>query len=435
VSREVASWGRHPHLPPARVLAIVDREAPLPQAPAPMLPYGNGRSYGDSCQNLGGTVLDARGLDRFMAFDAGTGVLRCEAGILFDDILRLAVPRGWFLPVAPGTRFVTVGGAIANDVHGKNHVRVGSLGRHVLGFELLRSDGARLHCTPSAHADLFAATIGGLGLTGLISWADLQLVPVAGPWLAVERQRFGRLDDFFALSRESAASFEHTVAWIDCLAPAGQRGRGIFSRANVAAEPGDGPRRAGALLSVPFTPPFPVLGGPGLRGFNRLYYHRPRRRHARQHYQPFFFPLDGIADWNRLYGPQGFVQHQCVLPPDAAPGALVDVLDGIADSGTGSFLAVLKTFGDLPSPGLMSFPRAGTTLALDFPWRGDDTARLLDRLDAIVAAAGGAVYPAKDARMSGAHFRRFFPNWETFARHIDPAFSSSFWRRVMAEAT
>lgn len=435
MSREVVSWGRHPRLPPARVLAVVDRDAALPSAPAPLLPYGNGRSYGDSCQNHGGTVLDARGLDRFMAFDPATGVLRCEAGVLFDEILRLVVPRGWFLPVTPGTRFVTVGGALANDVHGKNHVRAGTFGRHVLGFELLRSDGGRVYCSPTANAVLFAATIGGLGLTGLVTWVELQLARIASPWLAVERIRFAQLADFFALSRESAAGFEHAVAWIDCLAPPGQRGRGIFSRANVASGLGDGPGRPRAALAVPVTPPFPVLGGPGLRGFNRLYFHRPRRRHALQHYQPFFYPLDGIADWNRLYGPQGFVQHQCVLPPDAAPAALVELLDTIADSGTGSFLAVLKTFGDLPSQGMMSFPRPGTTLALDFPWRGEDTARLLDRLDTIVAAAGGAVYPAKDARMSGAHFRRFFPDWEAFSRHIDPAFSSSFWRRVTDEST
>ncbi len=395
-----------------------------------MLAYGNGRSYGDSCLNGGGTLLRTRGLDRLIAFDRLTGRLRCESGVLFDDLLRLIVPAGWFLPVLPGTRFITVGGAIANDIHGKNHHRAGSFGRHLLRFELLRSDGQRLECAPRQHADLFAATIGGLGLTGLISWAELQLVPLTSPWLAVETIRFQGLDEFFALSAESALHYEHSVAWIDCLAPAGQRGRGVFSGANPCTGLAAGPERPRRSLRIPFTPPIPLLGGPGLRSFNRYWYYRSRPRHAVKHYQPFFFPLDGIGDWHRLYGPRGFLQYQCVLPPAFAAASIAAQLDAIADSGTGSFLAVLKRFGELPSPGLLSFPRPGTTLALDFPFRGEATLALLERLDAIVAEAGGAVYPAKDARMSGRHFRHFFPAWENFSRHVDPEFSSSFWRRV-----
>lgn len=428
------SWGRYPRLPPRRTIGFSDRHAALPVTAGSMLAYGCGRSYGDSCQNGDGTVLLTRGLDRFIAFDASSGVLRCEAGVRFDEILRLIVPRGWFLPVMPGTRYVSVGGAIGNDIHGKNHHRAGSFGRHVRRFELLRSDGARLECALDTNSELFAATIGGLGLTGLITWAEIQLQPIASPWLAVENLRIGGLADFFALNRESADRFDYTVAWIDCLAPAGQRGRGIFSRANFAGGLSDGPARPRRALRVPFTPPFPLVGGLGLRSFNRAYYHRPLRRHAISHYQPYFFPLDGITDWNRLYGPRGFVQHQCLLPPAGADAALTDILDTIADSGTGSFLVVLKTFGDLPSPGLLSFPRPGTTLALDFPFRGEATLNLLARLDDLVAAAGGAVYPAKDARMSGPHFRQFFPRWPQFSQHIDPAFSSSFWRRVMADS-
>lgn len=427
------SWNRWPRLRPVRVAALHDRDADLPALPAPMLAYGNGRSYGDVCQLEGGSLLLARGLDRFIAFDRATGVLRCEAGVLLDEVLRLAVPAGWFLPVAPGTRYATVGGALANDVHGKNHPRAGTLGRHVRAFGLRRSDGGHLTCTPRQHPELFAATIGGLGLTGLVTWVEVQLAAVASPWLAVETLRFGELAEFFALAEASLASHEHAVAWIDCLAPRGRRGRGVFSRANAACGLANGPAPPRRRLSVPFTPPFPLLGGPGLRTFNRLYWHLPRRRHRTVHYRPFFYPLDGIGHWHRLYGPRGFLQHQCVLPPSVAPAAIAALLDAIADSGTGSFLAVLKTFGALPSPGLLSFPRPGTTLALDFPFRGEATLALLARLDTIVAEAGGAVYPAKDARMRGDHFRQFFPAWEAFARHIDPAFSSSFWRRVMAD--
>lgn len=426
------SWGRYPQLVPERAIALRDRHAVLPSDSTSNLPFGNGRSYGDSCRNEGGTLLLTRGLDRFIAFDIASGILRCEAGVLFDEILTLAVPSGWFLPVTPGTRFITVGGAIANDVHGKNHHRAGSFGRHVRSFELRRSDGSRRICSPDDDATLFAATIGGLGLTGLITWAEIQLERIPSPWLSTESIRFGSLADFFALSRESTA-FDHAVAWIDCLAPAGQRGRGIFTRANVAKGSSDGSARPRTRLRIPFTPPVPLVGGLGLRTFNRAYFHRPLRRHAISHYQPFFYPLDGIGDWNRLYGPRGFLQHQSVVPPTGADAALIEMLDAIADSGTGSFLVVLKNFGTLPSPGMMSFPRAGTTLAMDFPWRGERTTRLLDRLDHIVASAQGAVYPAKDAHMSGEHFRRFFPRWHEFSTHIDPGFSSSFWRRVMSD--
>ena len=434
MSRDITSWGRHPPLPPERTVVVRDRDARLPGHLPPALPFGNGRSYGDSCRNEGGTLLLTRDLDRFIAYDAERGVLRCEAGVLFADILDRIVQDGWFLPVTPGTRFITVGGAIANDVHGKNHHVAGSFGRYVERFELLRSDGTRVLCSPDESPELFAATIGGLGLTGLITWAQIRLTRVPGPWLSVETMRFGSLPEFFALSGESMA-WEHAVAWIDCLAPVGQRGRGLFSRARPIEHECKRGQTSRRRWRVPLTPPFPVLGGVGLRQFNRLWFHRPLKPIAIRHYAPFLYPLDGIGEWNRLYGPRGFVQHQCVIPPDAAERTVAALLDCIADAGEGSFLAVLKTFGDLASPGMLSFPRPGTTLALEFPWRGERTARLLARLEDKVVDAGGAVYPAKDAHMSAASFRRFFPAWQAFSRCVDPGFSSSFWRRVHPEET
>lgn len=432
MSSPYRSWGRYPDHPPAQVVVLRDRPVELPSAPAPMLAYGLGRSYGDSCQNGGGTLLVTRGLDRFIAFDPERGVLRCESGVSLDAILQLAVPQGWFLPVVPGTRFVTVGGAIANDVHGKNHHRAGSFSRHVLAFELLRSDG-RLQCSRTENAALFAATIGGLGLTGLITRVDLQLERVPGPWMQVETLRFAGLEEFFALSAASARSHAYSVAWIDCLARDRAFGRGLFTRADFIATDRPSPRMRGPALPVPFTPPLPLVGGPGTRWFNRAWYYWPRRQIDVQPYARFLFPLDGLSHWNRLYGPRGFLQHQCVLPPECDREALSEILSAIVHAGTGSFLAVLKRFGDFTSEGLLGFPRPGTTLALDFPNRGADTLDLLARLDDIVAAAGGAVYPAKDARMSSTHFRRFFPRWREFSQHIDPAFSSSFWRRVTAD--
>ncbi|MGH8032298.1 MAG: FAD-binding oxidoreductase [Luteimonas sp.] len=426
------SWGRYPQARQTLV-ALGDRAAPLPAFAGTALPHGNGRSYGDSCLNPDGSLLHARGLDRFIAFDAASGRLRCEAGVTLGEILDLVVPQGWFLPVTPGTCHATVGGAIANDVHGKNHHRAGTFGHHVAAFELLRSDGARRVCRPDDADGMFVATVGGLGLTGVIVAVELQLRRVPGPWLDVESLRFERLDDFFALSPASEASHEYTVAWVDCLARGSALGRGHFLRANHASCLGAArPNPPSRRLAMPVTPPLSLVNALTLRPFNWLYYHRQRARSRRTwvHYAPYFYPLDGIADWNRMYGPRGFLQHQCVVPPAAAPDAIAALLREIGHSGMGSFLAVLKQFGDRPSLGMLSFPQPGTTLALDFPNTGPEVFALLDRLDAIVDAAGGAVYPAKDARMSGTHFRRAFPQWDAFQSYIDPRFSSGFWRRV-----
>lgn len=432
MSARIESWGRYPRAM-QRVLPLGYRDAGLPAAEGTLLPYGNGRSYGDSCLNDGGNVLCTRGLDRFMAFDAASGVLRCEAGVLLSEILALCLPQGWFLPVSPGTKYVTVGGAIANDVHGKNHHVAGSFGSHVRAFELLRSDGERRLCTPEENPEWFAATIGGLGLTGLITWAEIQMKRVLGPWLATETYKFGGLDEFFALSSGSEGYHEYTMAWVDCVSTGESLGRGLFTNAEHAPTPPGTAEPPAGRLAIPFTPPMSLVNGLSLKAFNWLYYHRQRTklRRALLHYDPVFYPLDGIRQWNRMYGPRGFLQHQCVIPPAEARGGIEELLREIAASGQGSFLAVLKLFGDKPSPGMLSFPRPGATLALDFPNAGEKTFRLLERLDAVVAATGGAVYPAKDARMSGKHFRRFFPAWERFQAYIDPRFSSSFWRRVM----
>jgi len=402
-----------------------------PDSGKSMLPFGNGRSYGDCCLNDQGTLVATRGLDRFMTFDAGTGILRCEAGVLLSEVLELVVPRGWFPPVTPGTQFVTIGGAVANDVHGKNHHRAGTFGRHVNRFELLRSDGTRLQCSSTENSDWFCATVGGLGLTGLITWVELQLKAISGPLIDQESIRYGRLEEFFQLSLESDATYEYTVAWIDCAASGDSFGRGLFFRANHAPVTAATRTPRQRRLAVPFTPPFSLINGLSLRAFNELYFRRAREGNAIVHYEPYFYPLDAVGEWNRIYGPRGFLQYQCVVPPAAAEAAVTELLKRIAASGTGSFLAVLKVFADRAPAGILSFPRAGTTLALDFPNRGAATFSLLDRLDDIVAAAGGAVYPAKDARMSGVRFRQYFPHWQSMLPRIDPKFSSGFWRRVM----
>jgi FAD/FMN-containing dehydrogenase len=426
----VSSWGRLLHYR-QRVHPVMHRFAGLPTT-APMLAFGNGRSYGDVCLNEGGVLLTARGLDRFIAYDPDTGVIECEAGVLLSELIELTLPHGWFLPVTPGTCFVTLGGAIANDVHGKNHHRTGSFCNHVLEFELQRSDGQILRCTPTENRTWFSASAGGLGLTGLIRRVTLQLRRVSGPWIRGDSQRFGNLGEFFALARASDNDYEYTVAWLDCAASKSKLGRGVFMRGNHA--PANLPTGRQRPLRMPVTPPFSLVNSLSLSLFNKLYFHRPAAKQADAvwHYQPFFYPLDGVLEWNRMYGPRGFFQYQCVVPEAVAEQSLTEMLERIGRSGMGSFLAVLKLFGVTPSLGMMSFPRAGATLALDFPNRGAATLALLESLDAITRAAGGAVYPAKDARMSADSFRQFFPNWREFSQYVDPQFSSSLWRRVMA---
>jgi len=419
-----------------RVIPLVWRSdlPALDTLPEPVLPFAYGRSYGDSCLNDGAALLDVAGLDRLIAFDDQAGVLRCEAGVSLAQILAFSVPRGWFPPVVPGTRWVSVGGAIANDIHGKNHHRQGTFGTHVVRFELLRSSGDRFLCSPTENADLFRATIGGLGLTGVILWAELRLRRVVGAGIRQERIRFGSLDQFFDLAEEDAR-FEHTVAWVDCLARGKRLGRGLYMRGDHSTWPREQPDPLmEARLAVPCDAPAGLLNRATLLAFNRAYYYRQARRSSRviMPYIPFFFPLDGIGDWSRLYGKRGFLQYQCVVPDEPGGGAIRTILQRISGSDQPAALTVLKRFGTSVSPGLMSFPRPGLTLAVDFAFRGESTLRLLETLDAVVAESGGAVYPAKDARMSPQSFRRFFPAWTDFAAHIDPRFSSSFWRRVNA---
>jgi len=426
------SWGnviRKPH----EIAPLPSRHAAFPAVPSQtsVLPYGNGRSYGDSCLNVGAALIPTRALDRFIALDAASGIVTCEAGILLDEMFRVIMPAGWFVPVTPGTRFVTLGGAIANDVHGKNHHAVGTIGRHLVRFELLRSDGQRLICSPTQNPDWFSATIGGLGLTGVITWAQLQLRPIAGPHMSVETIRFANLDEFLQLQSESDRDFEYTVAWVDCLGTGSQLGRGWLERANHASAPAPVQHAQSRGLNVPFAPPFSLVNAASLRLFNTLYYHRPRARHSDRWFESFFYPLDSIGNWNRLYGPRGLYQYQCVIPDAAGREGTAALLEAIARSGQGSFLAVLKAFGALESPGMLSFPRKGITLALDFPNRGQSLERLFVELDAIVRATGGRLYPAKDGRMPPELFREGFPRWREFTQFIDPRCSSSFWRRVM----
>jgi FAD/FMN-containing dehydrogenase len=401
-----------------------------------VLPFGYGRSYGDSCLNEDGTLIDTTGLSQFISFDEETGLLRCEAGVSMAEILELLAPRGWFLPVSPGTKFVSVAGAIANDVHGKNHHVAGTFGRHVTQLELMRSDGSRLICSLHENADLFRATIGGMGLTGVILWAEFGLKRIPTPLIDQENIRFDNLTEFFDIAHESEdLGYEYTVSWVDCLAQGDALGRGHFTRGNFYDPPLGLEKTPRPLPALPIPLDFPafLVNTMTVKAFNTLYYHRQpwKMAHHVVHYNPFFYPLDVLTDWYRVYGKKGFVQYQFVVPYERGQYDHVrEIFERIARSGQGSPLVVFKTFGDLESPGMLSFPRKGVTLALDFAFRGEKTLKLLDELDEIVFANGGALYPAKDARMSAEGFAQSFPNWRAFEQYIDPKFSSSFWRRV-----
>ena len=396
-----------------------------------LLAFGNGRSYGDSCLNDNGRLLDTRGLDRFINFDKDNGILRCEAGVLLSDIINLIMPFGWFLSVTPGTRFITLGGAVANDVHGKNHHCAGSFGCHVRCFELMRSNGERLICSEKENAELFRATIGGIGLTGLIVWAEISLKNIESEYVDVDIICFNNVSEFFALSDESDVDYEYTVAWIDCLAKGDSLGRGVFIRANHNDEATD-ESYVEKNISFPFELPFSLINKASLIIFNKIYKWSNCRKEGEntQHIYNFFYPLDAIKNWNRIYGKNGFFQYQCVIPKDDAENTIEIILRKISKHGVGSFLAVLKNFGCIESPGMLSFPRYGTTLALDFPNNDVEILNLFNELDELVVASGGAIYPAKDARMSSATFKSTFTAWKEFSKYIDPIFSSSFWRRV-----
>jgi FAD/FMN-containing dehydrogenase len=399
-----------------------------------LLPYGNGRSYGDSCLNINGITLDTRSLNHLISFDPKTYFLRCEAGVLIASLLSNFVPKGWFVHVTPGTKFITIGGAIANDVHGKNHHRCGSFANHVNCLALLRSNGETIICSRQQNPDLFFATIGGLGLTGLIVWADIRLMPITSRYLQVETTRFDTLEQFFELSTTSELKYEYTVAWLDC-ASKNLMGRGIFMRANhSSSSPKIQKEASDSNAKIPFNLPGFLVNNITSKLFNSIYFNKHPSgivEHI-QDFDAFFYPLDKLKNWNRIYGKKGLFQYQCVVPIEKGKRYIELILEEVEKSGIVSSLAVLKVFGEIESKGLMSFPRQGVTLAMDFPNRGTTVLSLFDRLDNIVADAGGAVYPAKDARMSPEHFKTFFPDVDKFKEFIDPVFSSTFWRRVMA---
>lgn len=410
----------------------------------PVTPRGLGRSYGDASYDGRGVVLDSRGLDRYVAFDETTGLLRCEAGVSFADIVRMFVPRGWFLPTTPGTQFVTVGGAIAADVHGKNHHRVGSLGEHVVEFMLLLASGEVVRCARDENPDLFFATLGGMGLTGFVVDATIRLSRIETAYVTVDYRRSRCLDDSLEAFEQGDGSYEHSVAWVDCLATGESLGRGVVMRANHATR-ADLPARASANplalpprrpWSVPCAPPVSPLRPWTIRLFNEAFYAAHPDRRAVVDIGRFFYPLDAVRGWNLLYGPKGFIQYQAFFPRATSMQGLRELLSKVSESGVASFLAVMKSCGKADG-GLLSYLEPGHTLALDIPWHGSDAhmRELCGAFDAVLLRHGGRIYLAKDALTTAETFRTMYPRLAEFQRvrrRVDPAgrFSSALGRRL-----
>ena len=429
--KQMRPWGRLAHH--KQTATRIDAE---PQLQACLqnsgLPIGFGRSYGDSGVALSGKAWAISGLNDIESFDTQTGRLVCAAGISLGEILDRTLTHGWSLPVSPGTQFVSVAGAIANDVHGKNHHRAGTFGRHVLNFELLRSSGEKLLCSPTQNTDWFCATIGGLGLTGVITKAEIQLTQVPSAHFNVVVKPYQNLAEFFALGNELNDDYAYTVAWFDCAAKASRLGRGIYMAANPASADSGFKQAKRWSISVPIMPPLSMVNRPTIALYNKYYYWKQSKlanTQTTQSLEQYLYPLDAIKHWNRIYGPKGFQQYQCVVPNGNQQDAIREIVTEVSKSGVGSFLAVLKTFGNIESPGLLSFPMDGTTLALDFP-QTNTLKPLFDRLDAIVSNANGRLYPAKDAHMSATHFQKFYPNWQQLESMRDPNIMSLFWQRV-----
>ena len=438
VTCRLSGWGRYPSVEAAVASPARLADIAIP-ARGSVICRGEGRSYGDAAVSSRGLVLLSRDLNALCRFDEATGVLTAEAGMTISDLLDRVVPLGWFPPVTPGTKHVSLGGAIAADVHGKNHHRDGSIGNHVLGLELILADGATVQCSPRANADLFWATIGGMGLTGIIARVTLQLMRIETSSIAAQHFKAPNLETAFRWLGDCEHDDQYTVAWIDCLSRGRVLGRSIVMRGHHA-----GRHEAEADLSVKGASPFNipldlpsfVMNPLSVSAFNQLYYTVQGRktRPFLVDYDRFFYPLDMVRNWNRMYGRRGFLQYQFMVPDAQADTGIRLVLERVAQSRRAIFLAVLKRFGP-GNPGPLSFPDSGYTLAMDLPMTGPDVLRLLDDMDEIVLRYGGRVYLAKDARLAPERFRSMYPRlgeWLRVKYAVDPdgRFSSDLSARL-----
>lgn len=445
VRRMISGWGRYPvedclvYRPDRRH----ELESIVTAAPeASLVARGLGRSYGDAALNGDGAVVSSVRMNRLVDFDAESGVLHCEAAVTLAEIIDVFLPKGFFFPVTPGTKTISIGGAIAADVHGKNHHCDGTLSQHLLEFHLMTASGDVLRCARDENPDIFWATIGGMGLTGIVLDARIRLKPVETAYLRTRTEQTRDLDDTLSRMTETDAQFSYSVAWVDCLASGSSLGRSILLRANPASRealPEALRARPFAYRSrprpaVPFDFPSLALNRVSMKLFNTAFYHSHRDGERLDDADHFFYPLDAIPNWNRIYGKRGVLQYQALLPTASAASGLSELLELISREAGGSFLAVLKSMGaanDAP----LSFPHPGMTLSLDFPYTGPNLIAHLNRLDDLVVRSGGRVYLAKDSCLRPEHVRAMYPRLDEFLEvksRIDPdrRFDSSLARRL-----
>jgi FAD/FMN-containing dehydrogenase len=439
MSSNYESWGRYPKSTSSAQKAFwisdLNKFIKLNLAESiSSLPRGLGRSYGDSCLNNSGKLIDCTGLNRFISFDEQTGILCAESGVTLGSIQREFVPRGWTLPTTPGTQFVTLGGAVANDIHGKNHHFAGSFGCHIESICLLRSDCRIYKCSRNENAELFFATIGGLGLTGIIVTVTIKLSKCTSAYITQTSIPINSLEETLRLLNDYENDFEHIVCWLDLLNYSEpQNIKGILLLGNQANNQNLHTSSAEILKNIPVAKLAKHLFYlPAMRFHNYYYYYRNLYRSNIQaiSYEKFFYPLDNISNWNQLYGEKGFLQYQFVVPQTSAIQTIFQILEILRKTNQQIYLAVLKQFGNISSGGYLSFAMPGITLAIDLPLKGESTLRALEECDQILLTHGGRVYPAKDARVSAKSYQQFYPQIFEFERYRDPYFSSTFWERV-----
>ncbi len=435
---KLSGWGGYPRVD-ATVCEPKDLSELATAQDQQLIIRGQGRSYGDAAISVNGLVVLSGKTNSLLSLDEG-GLLDAQAGVTLEQILQAFVPRGWFPSVVPGTKFVSLGGCIAADVHGKNHHRDGSFGEYVREFEIILADGSHQTCSPAQNAELFWATLGGMGLTGIIMRASFQMSPIESPFMVVQHHQAPDLAGVIKFLQDKSIDDQYSVAWVDCLAKGSKLGRSVLITGHHARldELPATVRKESKAISFDLKFDFPdwVLNRYSVAAFNEAYFRRQglRRKPFIQHYDQFFFPLDKIGNWNRMYGRRGFVQYQCVFPLANASKGLPQLLEELAASRRPSFLAVLKLFGP-GNQGLLSFPIEGYTLTLDLPLRDPGLLPFLDRLDEIVLKHNGRVYLAKDARMRPETFRAMYAqveDWLAFKSRIDPTnrFQSDLSRRL-----
>lgn len=426
--QKINSWGNYPKVKNQKITSFNEELSFLGQS---YLTSGLGRSYGDVGLNENGTLISTENLTKIISFDEKNGILNCESGLSIKEILKYITPKGWFLPVVPGTRNVTIGGAIANDIHGKNHHKDGTFGNHVKSIKLLRSDGKILDCNRQENIHFLNSTIAGIGLTGLIVSAEIELKKIESEFIDVKTLKFTSLDEYWEINKKFEKDYDYTVSWVDCLYNQNTGIRGIYIAGNHSKNITlKNPKRE-LSIPFPFTPPFSFVSNISIRLLNYFYYSLNKEtEESVQHYKKFFFPLDVIRNWNKAYGKKGFFQYQFVVPKENASSVLEKVLEVLKIKKQVPALGVLKNFGNIKSSGLLSFPEEGVTLALDFPNKGAKTLSLFEDLNKIIFENGGRLYPAKDALMKAEEFKKSYKKIDEFEKFVDPKFSSSFWRRV-----